>query len=273
MSNGGFIGFKNTPSATSASGVWSLREQLRAQRDGIWPGNFITVEYLAIGGGGGGSGGTNGVYWGGGGAAGVLRASTTNLSLGVTYQVTIGAGASGTGQSTGVPGSTTTFATIAATGGNSNPHNNVNGGSNDDYAGGVGTGTYPNGGGAGSGSAGSNINGGAATVSSITGSAVSYGGGGGGQNSSAIGTPGTNGGASVKSGNGGNGTTNTGSGAGGCGSANLGGNGGSGVIVLKIPDTFTASFSGGVSQTNSTSGGFKIYTITAAGVSDTVTFS
>lgn len=37
MSNGGFIGFKNTPSTTSASGVWSLQEQTRARRSNIWP--------------------------------------------------------------------------------------------------------------------------------------------------------------------------------------------------------------------------------------------
>jgi phage terminase large subunit-like protein len=42
---------------------------------------------------------------------------------------------------------------------------------------------------------------------------------------------------------------------------------------LKIPDARSATFSGGVTQTNATSGGFKIYTITAAGLSDTVTFS
>jgi hypothetical protein len=44
-------------------------------------------------------------------------------------------------------------------------------------------------------------------------------------------------------------------------------------VLLKIPDTKTATFSAGVTQTSSTAGGFKTYTITAAGVSDTVTFS
>jgi hypothetical protein len=42
---------------------------------------------------------------------------------------------------------------------------------------------------------------------------------------------------------------------------------------LKYPDTYTATFSGGVSQTTSSSGGFKITQITAAGVSDTVSWS
>jgi hypothetical protein len=52
-----------------------------------------------------------------------------------------------------------------------------------------------------------------------------------------------------------------------------GGNGGSGVIILSIPSARSATFSGGVSQTSTTSGGRRIYTITTAGVSDTVTFA
>jgi hypothetical protein len=42
---------------------------------------------------------------------------------------------------------------------------------------------------------------------------------------------------------------------------------------LKYPDTYTATFSGGVTQTTATSGGFKITQVTAAGVSDTVSWS
>ena len=68
-----------------------------------------------------------------------------------------------------------------------------------------------------------------------------------------------------------------GGGGGGGGSNNFnhpdGGAGGSGVIILKIPNSRTANFSGGVSQTNSTIGDYKHYIVTAAGVSDTVTFS
>jgi hypothetical protein len=43
-------------------------------------------------------------------------------------------------------------------------------------------------------------------------------------------------------------------------------------VILKYPDTKTATFSGGVTQTTTTGGGFKISTITAAGVSDTVSW-
>jgi len=53
-----------------------------------------------------------------------------------------------------------------------------------------------------------------------------------------------------------------------------GGNGGSGVVIIKIPDTRTATFTGGVTETNSTAGGFTVYTITATSTtSETVTFS
>lgn len=37
MKNGRIIGKPNKPTTSAASGVWGLREQLRAQRDGIWP--------------------------------------------------------------------------------------------------------------------------------------------------------------------------------------------------------------------------------------------
>jgi hypothetical protein len=50
--------------------------------------------------------------------------------------------------------------------------------------------------------------------------------------------------------------------------------GGSGVVILKIFDTRTATFSAGVTHTSTTSGGYNIYTITATSTtSETVTFS
>jgi hypothetical protein len=52
-----------------------------------------------------------------------------------------------------------------------------------------------------------------------------------------------------------------------------GGAGGSGIVVLRYPNTYTATFSGGVTQSTTTSGIYKISTITAAGVSDTVSFA
>ena len=49
--------------------------------------------------------------------------------------------------------------------------------------------------------------------------------------------------------------------------------GGGGVVILKYAAGLTATFTGGVTQSTTTSNGFKISTITAAGVSDTVTFA
>ncbi len=87
----------------------------------------------------------------------------------------------------------------------------------------------------------------------------------------------------VVAGGGGNGGTNgtnptagaVNKGAGGGGAQNTvnGAAGGSGTIVLKYPDTRTATFSGGVTQSTSSSGGFKYSIITAAGVSDTVSWA
>ena len=75
------------------------------------------------------------------------------------------------------------------------------------------------------------------------------------------------------------GDANKGGGGGGAGHSGTvntgdGGNGGSGVVILKYPSAFTATFSGGVTQTTSTSGGYKISTVTATSTtSETVSFS
>jgi hypothetical protein len=103
---------------------------------------------------------------------------------------------------------------------------------------------------------------------SITGSSATYAGGGGGAaypSGAPYGTGGTGGGGA------GNvaGTANTGGGGGATK------NGGSGIVILKIVDTLTATFSGGVTSSLSTAvSGFKIYTITATSTtSETVTFT
>jgi hypothetical protein len=78
---------------------------------------------------------------------------------------------------------------------------------------------------------------------------------------------------------GGSAAANTGSGGGGgagqTGVGNsMGGNGGSGIVILKYPDTFTATFSGGVTSSTATAGGFKVTTITATSTtSETVSFA
>jgi hypothetical protein len=45
------------------------------------------------------------------------------------------------------------------------------------------------------------------------------------------------------------------------------------VIYMRVPDTVTATFSAGVTHTLHTPTGYNVYEITAAGASDTVTFS
>ena len=72
-----------------------------------------------------------------------------------------------------------------------------------------------------------------------------------------------------------NGDTNTGGGGGGAQASNLNpGDGGSGFIVIKIPSARSATFSGGVTSSTSTSGDFKIIQVTATSSgSETVTFS
>jgi hypothetical protein len=52
------------------------------------------------------------------------------------------------------------------------------------------------------------------------------------------------------------------------------GAGGSGVVILAIPTSFSVSFSGGVTETNAVVGGNTVYTITATSTtSETVTIS
>jgi hypothetical protein len=74
-----------------------------------------------------------------------------------------------------------------------------------------------------------------------------------------------------------NGVINTGSGGGG-GGYNTGsgnpGSGGSGIIILRVPDVYTAKFSSGVSASVTKSGGYKYYKVTATSTtSETVSFS
>ena len=64
--NGGIIGILNTPTATSAKGVWALEDQFNARVSNIWPSNY-SIDFLVIAGGGGGGGA---FYTGAGGGAG-----------------------------------------------------------------------------------------------------------------------------------------------------------------------------------------------------------
>ena len=110
-------------------------------------------------------------------------------------------------------------------------------------------------------------NGGAGVATSISGSSVTYAGGGGGGAYATQGTGGAGGGAdAIKNANGNSGTANTGGGAGGLYITNTtqryGGNGGSGIVILRYPNTYTISQSG-LTLTTATDGDDKVTTITA----------
>ena len=263
-----------------------------------------TVDFLVIAGGGGGwrqgasGGGGAGGYRnsyasetsGGGGS------SETSLSFsgGTVYTITVGAGgagaiaspstASGAGGDSSISGSGIT--TITSVGGGTVGVSSGDGGSGaggGDFGGSGGSGTAnqgfdggnggpgggDTGGGGGAGEAGNTDGqgyGGDGLSSSITGSAVTRAGGGAGAGGNRPGGDGGGGNSTAPSGNGGDATANTGSGggAGAVHSPNDGGDGGSGVVILRMP---TASYSGTTSgsPTVTTSGSDTILTFTGSG--------
>ena len=266
---------------------------------------------VVAGGGAGriGAGGAGGVRssvneTGGGGA---LEESVSILpnSLPVAYTVTIGAGGTANTQSSG---NNSVFGAITSIGGGYGHVADVGGEGGSGGGGGAAQGdpirvggvptsgqgfsggacaaavastTSNGGGGGGAGAIGSNGvsglggAGGNGITTLISGTAVVYGGGGGGGGGTtgggAAGTGG--GGAGSKFTTAGSGTTNTGGGGGGSGynGAHYGGAGGSGVVIIKFPSTYTLSVGAGLTSTNTTSGGYKTYVFTAG--TGTVTFS
>ena len=106
------------------------------------------------------------------------------------------------------------------------------------------------------------------------------GGGGGYQHTGGNGQGGLGGGGNGSgSGGGSNGSSGTNyygaGGGGGAGAGGSGGSGGHGVIILKIPNSVTATFSSGVTKYEDLSAisGYKVYKITSANSSQTVTFT
>ena len=222
----------------------------------------ISVEYLVVAGGGGGGSrtGASGSGSGGGGAGGLLTSwpsgTALSVALGASIDITVGEG--GIGASTpntytkGGDGGDSIFASITATGGGggaSGPFNGNTGGSGggSGYSGTGGNGTigqgnnggsassgsapYAAGGGGGAGGVGGNAasssvpgTGGAGLTIDITNASVTYAAGGDG-------CVWTDGGSSNES-------NNTGNGSDGAATA-AAGNGGSGVVILRYPDTYT----------------------------------
>jgi hypothetical protein len=268
--------------ATNAAG----NGPLSAESNSITAVNPATaVDYLVVAGGGSAT-------WGGGGAGGFRAGSSLSVTPGTTYTVTVGAGGSGGN------GGDSVFSSITSIGGGrgggingNNPNSGGSGGgggstyyggssiygasgtSGQGNGGGNGwgsssTGDYAGGGGGGAGGGGGSNNGGSiggsggsGASSSITGSSVTYAGGGGssGQNQGGNGGSGGGGWGGVSYGAQSTpGEANTGGGGGGDKS------GGSGVVILRYPDTFgNATVTG--NPTFTTTGGYKIYKFTSSG--------
>ena len=271
-------------------------------------------------GGGGGAGGYRNSFGSETSGGNSVSETTLNLNVSIPYSIIVGdGGAGGTGSSGSAPnGSNSVFHNIISIGGggggdvlgNGNTGGSGGGGGSNSASQTGGSGTtsqgsnggnnnssspYSSGGGGGAGAAGDTAastggNGGDGLSSLITGIATFRAGGGGGGIQGHYGTtPGTGG-----TGGGGNGaynavgvdaTINTGSGGGGGGYTPAGGQynggaGGSGIIILRVASTVTATFSAGVTSTLTQVGGGawtsgdKIYTITATSSgSETVSFT
>ena len=261
------------------------------------------VDYLVVAGAGGGGGGApRPSGCGGGGAGGFRTASGLSVTSGVSISVTVGAGGrGGTGSSTtgasGTKGSNSVFSSITSTGGGggsgtsilgptaASALSNTSGGSGGGGAGctspisgasgntpstspaqgfggagGTSSSPFVGGGGGGAGGTGTTSatrsGGGPGVSNSLTGSANTYSiGGNNGVGSTYLG--------------GASGASNTGNGGGGASSIQStpmsGGSGGSGIVVIRYPDTYALAASTFGNPTVTTTGGYRIYTYTSSG--------
>lgn len=239
-----------------------------------------TVDVLVVAGGGSSGTGDSLGSWtvgGGGGAGGMCEQSGRAISAGTTYTVIVGAGGASRSKSpystTGLPGSNSIFDTITSLGGGagggqdgSTYQNSIDGGSGggafvDEGAGmpggaakqgnsggATGYGTkgagYPGGGYTYDGAPGGGAGGlGTGRANSITGSSVTYAKGGGYDGLA--------------------GQANTGNG-GAIQSSLYGITGGSGVVVVRYPNTYSAATVTG-SPTYTNTGGYHVYKFTGSG--------
>lgn len=253
------------------------------------------VEYLVVAGGGGS-------IRGGGGAGGYRTATGFTLTPGTSYTITVGAGGSGAQSKhpvgTSTNGSNSVFSTITSTGGGAGSAYGA--GSAGGSGGGAGNGASISAGGSGTsgeGNAGGETNNTASPYASAGGggadaagqnqqsstvagaggagktfySTVYAGGGGGSVAAGGTGGAGGSGGGGAGDGSGtGSGASGTvnrgggGGGGGGGGTAPTGGNGGSGLVILRVP---AANYSGTTtgSPTVTDDGSTKVLTFTASG--------
>jgi hypothetical protein len=279
-----------------ATGIFKLRDQLYGLVQKAWTGTQKTnfVEYLVV------AGGASGGYadGGGGGAGGLLQGivpittdSPITVSVGGGGTVSASYGAAGNNGSNSVFGSVTAigggggagYTNPSKSGGSGgggsasyNPDNRVSGQrlAGQGNVGGYGQQSPINacGGGGGAGTVGVNYtngdiggNGGAGIASSISGTVTVYAGGGAGGGAAAGGTGGAGGGGNGGYGGAGvstGGTANTGSGGGGdWNGVSTAGSGGSGIVIISYPDTYSApaSFGGANSPTATTRGNGSLY--------------
>lgn len=270
------------------------------------PSKTGSVEYLIVAGGGGG-GGSNSIQAGGGGGGGSVSSGTASVTE-TAFTATVGSGGGGgAADPTGQDSSIFSITSVKGGGGGSGSsgiHLNGyaggtggGGGSNDSGSsagtGGTGSnggaggngfqannGTNSGGGGGGASGNGGNASagdptsdfGGAGVSSSITGSAVTYGGGGGGGRRGA--GSGSGAGGSGGGGDGGSGGTiaglggadNFGGGGGASGGGSGAGGGGSGIVIIRYhtdgSDGVSPASTGGV---KTTFGAYTIHTFTTTG--------
>jgi hypothetical protein len=305
---GKWIGAAPTQTTLQNSGVFSISDinKLKDENEYIVDYAF-ECEYLVVGGGGHGPGGFSGGYGAGGGGAGGLRNSFASentggggstetkksIILGQEYTITIAAGSTNVGSGDiGVYGTNSQFDDVYAyAGGNGSrfgsttdfyqseaacgagqagrgtsgayehyliqPVQGFDGGNRSGYTGGAGGGTAAAGG--------SGYSHGAGVFSLITGVSTEYaqGGDGGGNNTFYNGTAGA-----ANTGNGGRAGRYSGAGYGNT----QGGAGGSGVVILRYPNTYTISVGVGLTHGGELAVASDKY-IKITGGTDTVSWS
>jgi len=283
--------------------IFTLNKVYQLSLEGSWwqpPAAPTSIEYLIVGAGGGGGTGYGDFYGGGGGGGAGANTGTFSQSSLKTAVFTITVGAGGPlstygGNSSILYGATTVNTGIAGYGGGDGQVDGPGGVSGTGYAGGAsyrGNGWGPSGGGAaGAGYAYNDATyprkGGAGvlisafvmygTDASNSNASVSgkgyFGGGGGsgnwyirGNGPGGIGGGGLGGGTDIATA----GLINTGGGGGGGSPSAVGGIGGSGLAVIRYPDSYGEAISVTGSPNVTISGGYRYYTFTSSG---TLTFS
>jgi hypothetical protein len=246
-------------------GTWKEITEGHTKIGGTWKQFYanlvpLTVDYLVIAGGGGGHGFESGIEWGAGGSGGGFTDASLTASTSTNYTVTIGAGGSGGAvSSAGTVGGDSVFSGVTSNGGNGGAAAERLGGSGD------GGNNAPI---ASTASPFDTMWGGLGEESSLSGTALKYAGGGsyGNANPGQYGEPadwGKNYGGGWAYESAGVEITpavnRSGGGYGGYGSGQGGSNGGSGIVIIKYPDTYTITVGAGLTYDPPiTDGAFKI---------------